>query len=208
MTKKQTRKVRTVIARGRADKDTHGKLLINCRNQEGGIILCREDTNTFNVPLDTLVEIVAVTDAKPELEVVRGPGEWKKSALVGIGYDLIGEIGVRARVTQIHGTQWHWETPIKWGHTETCELAQLAAEEALATARLFGFDWKNVEDDQPEYYGYEIQFTIDGVVKTETAYGPTRAKRIFNDMVSRGAKSVTLTALLAVELDRHEAENG
>ena len=164
------------------------------------------------------VELAKLTNAEPKRKLVPGPGEWKRTQLVGANWYLINESGVIAIVSRMGCTQWYWATLNKCGHVETHELAERAAEEALADARLCGFHWEEVE---PEYWFYTVlcdetdHTSAPSPIKWKPFYSREKIQHIFDDAVAEGNwKDVRLLGfnvsstgdLQMDELDRYEAE--
>ena len=197
MSEKQTGKpkVRTVIGKWKV-KVHDTSYFQNC------------DVDIARTPIGTLIELVAILPAKSERRVVPGPGEWKRTQLVGVNWHLINESGVIASISQMGCTQWYWETLKKCGHVETHELAERAAEEALATSRLCGFRW---EEAEPEYIRYMITVIDKDGDKTWRHPSSRENAEVFFNLSDRRKTAIMVLAaqdgqLNWHELDRYEAE--
>ncbi len=164
------------------------------------------------------VEIVTVTDAKPEREVVVPKGAvWQDCPQCGCKTLLVdGEDRATARLVtpldkELH-SYWSWAVlrEAVFSKAATGAEAQRAAEEALATAGIDGFRWKEVE---PEYISYAAsRIRTDGAFFREGTGCPKEALRRHDGHKSMEATTLAVLSaqdkqLIWHELDRYEAES-
>lgn len=216
-TEKQTRKEREVIARGEIQQlanNNHKSIAID----DGPLWALPEGGK--DLPPKTKIEIVAVLPAEPERRVAMPKGaRWITSKVFPrLSALVVNDVEVAAvDDNEVKGFEWSIKKDI-WRNAETLELAQRAVGEALATAGLDGFRWKEVE---PEYWFYTVLCGIPGksLLPSPDEWRPIKrkhdAQKEFDVCCECSCSEVRLLGFTIgssgnfqmAELDRHEASD-